>query len=352
MLKKTALLFSVLFIAFLTLSCSGQKPNGKSVYITQVANPETMLTKLNNSEIDGFLLWEPYPHEAVLKKYGVMLKKSSEIWPNHPDCVIAAANQGIDRPVLQAFIWTHIKATRFIANPDNREKVIKYAMEFTGKDRQIVEASMSNIRWEEFPDEKEFENYYHELTKSPILTRTVTDLGYSSNRDFFNRFLDKTDYEIVSDKLSADPDWLPEPVKPEKPLRFARIVPGLFHLPSYIAEREGFYQDIGLIPGKNLIIQDYPHGIAIMQKFKTNEIDVAYVGVAPATLKRINDEVDIRVVAGVEGQDSGLVVRKGLNINSVADLEGKTLAVPAIGNVQYVILEKAIREAGLKPVVK
>ncbi|MCL4440675.1 MAG: hypothetical protein M1609_08825 [Firmicutes bacterium] len=46
------------------------------------------------------------------------------------------------------------------------------------------------------------------------------------------------------------------------------------------------------------------------------------------------------------------MVRNDRGIKSVAGLEGKTVAVPAIGNVQYVILEKAIREAGLKPVVR
>jgi len=350
--RKTALLFTAIFIIIFTLSCSGKKPDSKTVYITQVANPETMLTKLNNSEIDGFLMWEPYPQEAVLKKYGFMLKKSSELWPNHPDCVIAASNQRVDRSVIQAFVWTHVKSTRFINDPKNSQQVIKYAMEFTGKDRRIVEASLSNIRWEEFPDEKEFKKYYQQLTKSPVLSKTVTDLGYTSDSDFFKDFLDRKEYEYVREKLEKDPEWHPEPVRTKKTIRFARIVPGLFHLASYISEKEGFYEEVGLVPGKNLVIQDYPNGIAIMQKFKTNEIDVAYVGVAPVTLKRINDGVDVRVIAGVEGQDSGLVVRNGLDIDSVADLKGKTLAVPAVGNVQYVILEKAIREAGLKPVVR
>lgn len=352
MLKKVALITLFIFIAFFIMSCSSIKQDRKAVHITQISNPETMLTQLQKGEIDGFLMWEPYPQEAVLKKYGVMLKKSSEIWPNHPDCVIAVSNRTTDHSLNQAFIWSHIKATRFITNSKNNNQVIKYAMEFTGKDRRIVKAALSNIRWEEFPDEKEFKNYYQELTKSPVLTQTVTDLGYTSDSDFFKNFLDRKEYEYVRDKLEKDPDWRPESVKTAETVRFARIVPGLFHLTSYIAEKEGFYENVGLVPGKNLVIQDYPHGIAIMQKFKTNEIDVAYVGVAPATLKRINDGVDIRIVAGVEGQDSGLVIRKGLDIKSMADLEGKTLAVPAIGNVQYVILDKAIREAGLKPVVR
>ena len=322
------------------------------VYITQVSNPETLLTKFKNGEIDGFLLWEPYPQEAVLGKYGGMLKTSAEIWPNHPDCVVAVSNGSTDEKLLQAFMWAHLKSTRFIIDPGNRDQVLEYAVDFAQKNPEIIKASLTNIKFEEFPDEAEFRNYYTELTKSPILTRNITDLGYDSDEEFFTHFLDRKIYEYVRDKLQEDPEWKPDPIPVDKEIRFARIVPGIFNLASYIAEKEGIYEEVGLIPGKNLDIQEYFHGIAIMQKFKTNELDIAYVRVAPATLKRINDDIDIRVIGGVEGQDSGLVVRNDRNINKVSDLAGKTIAVPAIGNVQYVLLEKALREGGLKAVVQ
>ncbi len=322
------------------------------VYVTQISNPETLLTKFKNGEIDGFLLWEPYPQEAVLDKYGRMLKTSSEIWPNHPDCVVAVSNERSDEKLLQAFMWAHIKSTRFINAPENKDKVLEYAVEFAQKNTRIIKASLTNIKYEEFPDEAEFRNYYTELTKSPILTRNVTDLGYDSDEEFFSDFLDSRIYEFVRDKLQEDPKWKPDPIPGDREVRFARIVPGIFNLASYIAEKEDIYEEVGLIPGKNLEIQEYFHGIAIMQKFKTNELDIAYVGVAPANLKRINDDIDIRVIGGVEGQDSGLVVRNDREINNVSDLAGKTIAVPAIGNVQYVLLEKALRDGGLKPVVQ
>ncbi len=344
----------VLVLALVTLfisSCS-QDRSSNAVYITQISNPETLLTKFKNREIDGFLLWEPYPQEAVLGKYGTMLKTSSEIWPNHPDCVVAVSNKRTDEKLLRAVMWAHIKSTRFITDPVNKDKVLEYAADFAQKNPEIIKASLTNIKFEEFPDEAEFRNYYTELTKSPILTRNITDLGYDSDEEFFADFLDRKIYEYVRDKLQEDPEWRPDPVPGDRKVRFARIVPGIFNLASYIAEKEGIYEEAGLIPGKNLEIQEYFHGIAIMQKFKTNELDIAYVGVAPATLKRINDDIDIRVIGGVEGQDSGLVVRNDTDINKVSDLAGKTIAVPAIGNVQYVLLEKALREGGLEPVVQ
>lgn len=349
---KTALFVLLIGITvFAGVSCAPEKTE-KTVKITQISNPETMLTKFRNREIDGFLLWEPYPQEAVIGKYGKMLKTSAEIWPNHPDCIVAVSNERVDETVLQAFMWAHIKSTRFINDPANREQVIKYTMEFAQKNRPVIEASLNNIKFEEYPDETEFKNYYNELTKSPILTRKVKDLGYETDGDFFADFLDRKTYDFVRTRLEQDPEWRPAPVTSDGVVRFARIVPGIFNVASYIAEKEGIYEEVGLIPGKNLEIQEYFHGIAIMQKFKTNELDIAYVGVAPATLKRINDDIDIRVVAGVEGQDSGLVVRDDLDINDVSDLAGKTLAIPAVGNVQYVLLEKAVREAGLKPVIQ
>lgn len=352
--KTGAAVYFLVISAFLSLlltSCSPDRP-AKVVYVSQVANPETLLTQFKKHEIDGFLLWEPYPQEAALEGYGRLLKKSADIWPNHPDCIIAVSGRHIDQATLEAFIWVHIKSTRFINDPKNREKVIKYAVDFTKKDRSVVEKALTNIKFEEYPDRTEFMNYYQELADSPLLTKNLKELGYRTQQDFFNDFIDLKTYDFVRNQLDRDPDWRPAPVSKDRKIRFGRIVPGIFHLASYVAEKEGYYEKVGLVPGQNLDIQDYFHGIAIMQKFKTDELDIAYVGVAPATLKRINDGTDIRVVGGVEGEDSGLVVRKDEDIQSIADLTGKTLAVPAVGNVQYVILEKALRQAGLTPIVR
>jgi len=89
-----------------------------------------------------------------------------------------------------------------------------------------------------------------------------------------------------------------------------------------------------------------------MEAFKAKDVDIAYLGGAPATLKRINDNIAIEIVAGANNEGSGLVVRTDLNINSMEDLEGKTIAVPGVGTVQYTLLDKALREKGLRPVIK
>lgn len=349
--KRSLTLILVITTIFLS-SCNSGHQQSQVVYIKQISNPETLLNTFKHNEIDAFLLWEPYPQEAEIEAYGKILQKSSEIWPNHPDCIVAISGNMSDKSLIEAFMWAHIKSTRFITDPANKEKVLRYAMEFINKNRAVTEAALANTRFDEFPDPAEFKNFYHELTKTPVLTKKVTDMGYKSNEDFFNSFIDLETYNYISAKLNQDPDWQPSKVPGTKTLKFGRIIPGLFHLGSYIAEKEGIYEKVGLIPGQNLEIQNFLHGIAIMQKFKTNELDIAYVGVSPATLKRINDNIDVRIIGGIEGEDSGLVVRNDENINSVSDLAGKTVAVPAIGNVQYLLLEKALRAAGLKTVVK
>ncbi len=44
-----------------------------------------------------------------------------------------------------------------------------------------------------------------------------------------------------------------------------------------------------------------------------------------------------------------LVKRKGSDINSVADLDGKVVAIPQIGNTQHLCLLKLLADNGLKP---
>ncbi|MDI3488632.1 MAG: sulfonate transport system substrate-binding protein, partial [Methanosarcinales archaeon] len=257
-----------------------------------------------------------------------------------------------DERVLTALVWAHIKATEFINDPANHDKVVQYVMEFMGFDRDVAEAALPTVKFVEYPDVEEFRNYYYRLKEAGLLESTPEELGYGSEDAFFDDFLTDEYYRAVKEKLDANPNWVPEKVSPNEVVRIAYL-PSDHHLALYVAQKEGYYEQVGLVSGENLEIKPpFANGVAIMEAFKNGEIDVGYLGGAPATLKRINDDVKIRIIAGANNEGSSIVVGAQSGINTPAQLAGKTIATPGFGTVQDFILRQLAEENGLRVVLK
>lgn len=361
-MKKSFLTAMMVLISVALLSgCYGQKKEEKSnqpasendevVYLVQTA-PANMLKQLKTKEIDGFIAWEPFPSVAVKDGEGKYLFKSRDIWQNHPCCVVAMDSNFSDAKTIEAFVWAHVKATRFINDQANKEKVVQYASEFTERSPDEVKQALENITYVESPDEDEFQEFYKSLEQGKLLKKSVKDIGFRDSKKFFAGFLNNSVYKNVADNLSKNPYWLPAPVPNNIKLRLGYLNHDLHQLALYVAEKEGYYAKVGLIPGQNLETKFFANGVAVMEAFRARDIDMAYLGGAPATLKRINDNIPIEVIAGVNNEGSGLVVRSDLNVNSLKELNGKTIAVPGVGTVQYAILDKAMKENGLRTVIK
>jgi NitT/TauT family transport system substrate-binding protein len=109
-----------------------------------------------------------------------------------------------------------------------------------------------------------------------------------------------------------------------------------------VAIKEGYLNKVF----EKVETKQFPNGVAIMEAFRLGELDAAYLGGAPATLKRINDDIEIRIVSGVNNEGSAIVVRG--DINSPKDLAGKTVAIPGFGTVQDFLMRKVLSEGGLK----
>ena len=361
-MKKLHLVgFTIMLSALLMSGCFGS--NGeegkkaeppkeeKKVYLVQTA-PPNMLEQLKAGEIDGFIAWEPFNSTAVESGDGKYLFTSEDVWDDHPCCVVAVSDNFNDSGTIEALAWAHVKGIRFINEPANKEKVTAYAIDFTGKDKAVVEQALANITFVEYPAREEFEEYYDSLVEGKLLKNSVKDIGFDDSEKFFTGFLQDSVYKKVSAELAKDPDWKPAALSGETKVRLGYLTADLHQLAFFVAEKEGYYREAGLESGKNLETKVFPNGVAVMEAFKAKDIDVAYLGGAPATLKRINDNIPIKVIAGANNEGSGLVVRSDLDIKSVADLKDKTIAVPGVGTVQYTLLDKALREEGLRPVIK
>jgi NitT/TauT family transport system substrate-binding protein len=347
-IKVTILFFICILIQTFAGVSFGEE---KRIFFVQTS-PANMILQLKSKDIDGFIAWEPFNAQAVKEGIGRYLIQSGEIWKDHPCCVLAVSNKLTDENVLRALVWAHVRATLLINDPRSKNKVLEYARQFTGKDAQVVEEALKHIKFITFPSPAEMKKYYQGLQEGRLIKKSAKELGFNDEEDFFRHFLNQKYYKEVESALQKDPQWQPESLPATTKVRMAYLLQDLHQLAIFIAQKEGFYEKVGLVPKQNMILGHYAHGVAVMEAFKVGEIDGAYLGGAPATLKRLNDDIKIRIVAGVNNEGSALVVRRDSSIKDLKGLAGKTVAIPAVGNVQYFLLKKIAEQAGYRLVLK
>ncbi|HEY5222801.1 MAG TPA: ABC transporter substrate-binding protein [Microbacteriaceae bacterium] len=117
------------------------------------------------------------------------------------------------------------------------------------------------------------------------------------------------------------------------------------HAPALIGIREGLIaKDLGTT---RLTTQIFNAGPATIEALSAGAIDAAFLGPSPAINSYLKSGgQSLRVVAGATNGGAALVVRAG--ITDAAELKGKTLATPQLGNTQDVALRTWLSKNGLK----
>lgn len=90
-------------------------------------------------------------------------------------------------------------------------------------------------------------------------------------------------------------------------------------------------------------------GPAEVEALFSGDIDIGYIGPVPAITAYVKSMGDVQILSGASKGGAVLVKREGSDINSVADLSGKIVAIPQIGNTQHLCLLNLLAENGLAP---
>jgi NitT/TauT family transport system substrate-binding protein len=129
------------------------------------------------------------------------------------------------------------------------------------------------------------------------------------------------------------------------------VVPSTNVAPLYLGVKKGFFKQQGL----ELDLQPAQGFAANVASVSNGETTIGF-GTTVPIIGAIANGVPIKIVANSDvlgdGEDqdiSGLFVPKGSKIKSLADLEGKTVAVNALSNVFDVTLKAAMSKAGADP---
>ena len=119
--------------------------------------------------------------------------------------------------------------------------------------------------------------------------------------------------------------------------------PNITHAPAIIGVEKGFFQQ-ALGPNK-LQTATFNAGPEAVDALFADSIDAAFVGPNPAVnaFQKSNGEA-IRIVSGSTSGGAGLVVKP--TITSPADLKGKKIATPQLGNTQDVALRSYLKSQG------
>jgi NitT/TauT family transport system substrate-binding protein len=117
----------------------------------------------------------------------------------------------------------------------------------------------------------------------------------------------------------------------------------LTHAPALIGVHDGYFQQaLGSVKLKTNVFNAGPDAVTALL---SNSIDATYVGPNPAINAFIQSHGEaIRVVSGATSGGAELVVSN--SIQTPADLKGKTLSSPQLGNTQDIALRWWLKQQG------
>ncbi|MDY6964554.1 MAG: ABC transporter substrate-binding protein [Halobacteriota archaeon] len=321
---------------------------------------QDMVQRLGTGDIAGFIGWEPYNAEAVVEGNGKILMNSSEIWSHHPCCVVAYdynwyESVGDANETLKRIAWVHMKSTEWIneakdSNSSNHTKLIQHAENFTKRSPEVIEMALANIDFDYTTDAEGTETYIQKISEFGVFDESKWEQsGYQNASDYSTSLINDeyVNWAIENSNMPTDEIKLNETVD----VRFGYLIEDLHQVAFWIAWQEGWFEDVGI----NVTVAQgapFANGAFEMTKgFKQNEVDVGYLGIAPATVHRINsndfsvDDARINVITGVNYIGSAIAVSE--EIDSMEDLAGETVGFPGKGTVQHLLFLTAAENAGL-----
>jgi sulfonate transport system substrate-binding protein len=121
--------------------------------------------------------------------------------------------------------------------------------------------------------------------------------------------------------------------------------PNVTHATPVVGVAKGFYTK--RLGSTALETQTFNAGPAEVEALFGGGLDAGYLGPNPAINAWAKSHGEVRIIAGATSGGAALVVQPG--IDSVADLKGKRLATPQLGNTQDVALRAWLKANGLTP---
>jgi len=129
-------------------------------------------------------------------------------------------------------------------------------------------------------------------------------------------------------------------VKEQRPLRMG-FFPNITHGQALVGNASGAFQQA--VPG--IEMKMFNAGPAAMEALSSGSLDVSYVGTGPAINTFLKGGRELRVIAAAADSGAVLVTKTA---RTPAELKGKTLGTPQLGNTQDIALRHWLGQQGMK----
>jgi NitT/TauT family transport system substrate-binding protein len=135
--------------------------------------------------------------------------------------------------------------------------------------------------------------------------------------------------------------------QPTPDVRIGYLTKDLHQLALRVAIVNGLFEREGI----DVQLLSYGNGGLEMDGFLSNQIDMGYLGAAPALLKRLNNDILITILAAVNLEGSAIMVSKTEydlgHVTNITDLAGKGVFHPGPPTVQNFLLRLALNQSGM-----
>jgi NitT/TauT family transport system substrate-binding protein len=344
---------TIITCALLMAGCFGEDGE-KSIEAVQIA-PKDMQASLDSGDIAGYIAWEPYCSDSVVNGKGKVLYRSGEIWAGHPCCVVAVekgfANSNPE--LVKHFLKAHIEATSWMVDAlsDNTSNdyslLVDIAVDFTARDEAVVKEALSHMTYV-YQLTADFysglKGYTDKLIEYEIVTQdSLSERGYADTDDFTDKYVDES-YLQAAESLTP-------PTGSLGTVRVGYLLGDLHQLAYPVAKNADVGGGKSIFEKYGVTVSDaagapYQNGGEEMDHFEAGDVDMGYLGSAPAVLKHLNAGINTMILAQVNNEGSAIIVAE--NIDSLEDLKGKKFGIPGFSTVQYFLLRMIAEEEDVK----
>ncbi|NIE63262.1 CmpA/NrtA family ABC transporter substrate-binding protein [Burkholderia sp. Ax-1719] len=127
-----------------------------------VIPPPQMVAALAEERLDGLCVGEPWPALAQRRGMGRTVIRSGEIWPDHPEKVLACRRDFVGRypNTARALVQTMLEACRWLDGAGHRTEIAQWLArpEMLGADADLIASMLEAGEGSGAPDMKFFEN--------------------------------------------------------------------------------------------------------------------------------------------------------------------------------------------------
>ncbi|MBN9672117.1 ABC transporter substrate-binding protein [Roseibium aggregatum] len=116
-----------------------------------------------------------------------------------------------------------------------------------------------------------------------------------------------------------------------------------------VAHAKGFFGDEGLEAERPTLIRGWS---PLIEGFVSNKFNVVHFLNPIPIWMRYNNNFPVKIMAWAHTNGSGLVVGRHTDITDFSQLGGKQVAVPFWYSMHNIVLQYALRQSGIKPVIK